>query len=159
MVILSLLITDQTSSRQEHPEQHFEASEAWEWKGIQRGSFRVWGIQALQSTRGDVQRVLHDALRVSSLQANVHGLVEAVLKSSTLRFTSKAFFRVAMTRMNVSYCFVLKKMGQSRPLFVYFRSFHIPIQMTNINWKSIDGVLGTRTQGGRMEGADESTEL
>ena len=26
----------------------------------------------------------------------------------------------------------LKKMGQSRPLFVYFRSFYIPIQMTNI---------------------------
>ena len=26
-------------------------------------------------------------------------------------------------------------MGQSWPLFVYFRSFHIPIQMTNINWK------------------------
>ena len=156
MVILSLLITDQTSSRQEHPEQHFEASEAWEWKGIQRGSFRVWGIQALQSTRGDVQRVLHDALRVSSLQANVHGLVEAVLKSSTLRFTSKAFFRVAMTRMNVSYCFVLKKMGQSRPLFVYFRSFHIPIQMTNIQFEQYKL---TRTRGGRMEGADESTEL
>ena len=27
-------------------------------------------------------------------------------------------------------------MGQSRPLFVYFRSFHIPIQMTNINWRN-----------------------
>ena len=27
------------------------------------------------------------------------------------------------------------------------------------NGKSIDGVLGTRTRGGRMEGADESTEL
>ena len=24
-----------------------------------------------------------------------------------------------------------KKMSHSRPLFVYFRSFHIPIQMTN----------------------------
>ena len=56
-------------------------------------------------------------------------------------------------------------MGQSRPLFVYFRSFHIPIQMTNIQFeqyqlkKSIDGVLGTRTRGSRMEGADKSTEL
>ena len=28
-----------------------------------------------------------------------------------------------------------------------------------INEKSIDGVLGTRTQGGRMIGAEESTEL
>ena len=56
-------------------------------------------------------------------------------------------------------------MGQSRPLFVYFRCFHIPIQMTNIQFeqfklkKSVDGVLGTRTRGGMMEGADESTEL
>ena len=32
------------------------------------------------------------------------------------------------------------------PLFVYFGSFHIPIQMTNIQFeKSIDGVLGTRS--------------
>ena len=56
-------------------------------------------------------------------------------------------------------------MGQSRPLFVYFLSFHIPIQVTNIQFelykieKSIDGVLGTQTRGGRMEGADESTEI
>ena len=56
-------------------------------------------------------------------------------------------------------------MGQSRPLFVYFRSFHIPIQMTNTQFeqyklkKSVDGVLGTWTRGGRMEGADESNEL
>ena len=61
--------------------------------------------------------------------------------------------------------FFFFKMGQSRPLFVYFRCFHIPIQMTNIQFeqfklkKSIDGVLGTRTRGGMMEGADESTEL
>ena len=56
-------------------------------------------------------------------------------------------------------------MGQCRPLFVYFRSFHIRIQLTNIQFelyklkRSIDGVLGTRTRGGRMEGPDESTEL
>ena len=55
-------------------------------------------------------------------------------------------------------------MGQSRPLFVHFHSFHLPIQMTTMQFeqnklkKSIDGVLGT-TQGGRTEGADESTEL
>ena len=29
----------------------------------------------------------------------------------------------------------LKKMGQSQPLFVYFRSFRIPIQMTNIQFE------------------------
>ena len=27
------------------------------------------------------------------------------------------------------------KMGQSRPLFVYFRCFHIPIQMKNIQFE------------------------
>ena len=48
-------------------------------------------------------------------------------------------------------------MGQSRPLFVYFRPFHITNQL-QIE-KSIDGVLGIRTRGRRMEGADETTEL
>ena len=48
-------------------------------------------------------------------------------------------------------------MGKSRPLFVYFRSFHVTIQ-TQIE-KSIDGVLGIRTRGRRMVGADETTEL
>ena len=47
-------------------------------------------------------------------------------------------------------------MGQSRPLFVYFRSFiTISIQIE----KSIDGVLGIQTRGRRMVGADETTEL
>ena len=47
-------------------------------------------------------------------------------------------------------------MGQSRPLFVYFRSFlTISIQIE----KSVDGVLGIRTRGRRMVGADEITEL
>jgi len=49
-----------------------------------------------------------------------------------------------------------KKMGQSRPLFVYFRSFLITISI-QIE-KSIDGVLGIRTLGRRMVGADETTE-
>ena len=42
------------------------------------------------------------------------------------------------------------KMGQSRPFFCLFSSFQ---------HKSIFGVLGIRTRSGRMEGADESTEL
>ena len=50
-----------------------------------------------------------------------------------------------------------KKMGQSRPLFVYFRSFLITISI-QIE-KSVDGVLGIRTQSRRMVGADETTEL
>ena len=53
--------------------------------------------------------------------------------------------------------FFKKKAGQSRPLFVYFRSFlvTIPIQIE----KSINGVLGIPTRGRRMVGADETTEL
>ena len=47
-------------------------------------------------------------------------------------------------------------MGQSRPLFVYFRSFLIII-LTQIE-KSIDGVLEIRTRGRRMVGADKSHE-
>ena len=50
--------------------------------------------------------------------------------------------------------------GPTRPLFVYFCSFHMNKCSTNtINEKSIDGVLGTRTRGSRMVGADKSTEL
>ena len=47
-------------------------------------------------------------------------------------------------------------MGQSRPLFVYFRSFLVTISIIQIE-KSIDGVLGIRTQGRRMVGADKTT--
>ena len=48
-------------------------------------------------------------------------------------------------------------MGQSRPLFVYFCSFLVIISI-QIE-KSIDVVLGIRTRGHRMVGADETTEL
>ena len=60
------------------------------------------------------------------------------------------------TYILLQYPFV-KKMGQSRPLFVYFRSFLVTISI-QIE-KSIDGVLGIRTRGRRMVGADETTEL
>ena len=51
-------------------------------------------------------------------------------------------------------------MGQSQPLFVYFRSFLIPITMSIIQIEtSVDGVLGIRTLGRRMVGIDETTEL
>ena len=49
-------------------------------------------------------------------------------------------------------------MGQSQPLFVYFRYFLATISIIQIE-KSIDGVLGIRTRGRRMVGADETTEL
>ena len=44
-------------------------------------------------------------------------------------------------------------MGQSRPLFVYFRSFPIPITISIIQIeKGVDGVLGIQTRGRRMVG-------
>ena len=49
------------------------------------------------------------------------------------------------------------KKGQSRPLFVYFHSFLVTISI-QIE-KSVDGVLGIRTQGLRMVDSDKTTEL
>ena len=49
-------------------------------------------------------------------------------------------------------------MGQSRPVFVYFRYFPITISIIQIE-KSVDGVLGIRTWGLRMVGVDETMEL
>ena len=48
-------------------------------------------------------------------------------------------------------------MGLARPLFVYNRLFHITIQL-QIEI-SLDIVLGIRTRGLRMVGADGSIEL
>ena len=39
-------------------------------------------------------------------------------------------------------------------LFLFFSCYNF-----NTNWKSVDGVLGIRTRGRRMVGADETTEL
>ena len=55
-----------------------------------------------------------------------------------------------------------KKIGQTRPLFIFDHfSLCKDKYVTNltINEKSIDGMLNSQTWGGRMEGADESTEL
>ena len=53
------------------------------------------------------------------------------------------------------------KIGQVRPLFIYFRFFSNDKYSTNLalNDKNIDCVLGTRYRGGRIMCADESTEL
>ena len=49
--------------------------------------------------------------------------------------------------------------GPNRPLFCLFSSFsqHNDNIVQNLTIKSVDGVLGTQTRGGRMVGADEST--
>ena len=50
--------------------------------------------------------------------------------------------------------------GPNPASFCLFSYFSYDKYSTNtINEKSVDGVLGTRTQGSRMVGADESTEL
>ena len=51
-------------------------------------------------------------------------------------------------------------MDQTRPLFVLFLFFsHDKYSTNTINDQSVDGVLWSRTKGGRMVGADDSTEL
>ena len=54
-------------------------------------------------------------------------------------------------------------MGQTQPLFDYFRPFHSAmtntVQNLTINRNSMDVVLGIRTRDHRMVGADASTEL
>ena len=47
-------------------------------------------------------------------------------------------------------------MGQTQPFLFIFVIFSTNL---TINYKSVDGVLGTQAQGGRMVGADKSTEL
>ena len=50
--------------------------------------------------------------------------------------------------------------GQTRSLFVLFSFFSHDNYIANtVNDKSVDGVLGTRTRGSRMVGADDSNEL
>ena len=49
-------------------------------------------------------------------------------------------------------------MGQSRPLFDYFRHFLATISIIQTE-KTIVGVIGIRTCGRRMVGADKAMEL
>ena len=59
--------------------------------------------------------------------------------------------------INIAY---VKKNGPNPVSFCLFSFFsHDKYSTNTINEKSVDGVLGTRTRGGRMVGADESTEL
>ena len=60
--------------------------------------------------------------------------------------------------INTTAFHLLFKMGQSRPLFVYFRSFLFTISIIQIE-KRLEGVLGIRTRSHRMVSADKTTEL
>ena len=50
-------------------------------------------------------------------------------------------------------------MGQSRPLFVYFRPFNITIQIKIEKKLSVVIVLGIQIRGLKLEGTDGSTYL
>ena len=58
---------------------------------------------------------------------------------------------------NLHTCFLNWPNPASFCLFSFFS--HDKYSRKSINYKSIDGVLGTRTRGNRMAGSDESTEL
>ena len=79
--------------------------------------------------------------------------------NAILQFHSTYLGRAVRPVANV----FLKKWAKPGLFLVYFRSFsqHKDKYSTNftINYKSIDGVLGSRTRGDMMEGADKSTEL
>ena len=71
--------------------------------------------------------------------------------------------RVQLLDQAIQFKIFLKKWANPGLFLVYFHSFsqHKDKYSTNftINDKSIDGVLGSWTRGGMMEGVDESTEL
>ena len=62
------------------------------------------------------------------------------------------------SRMYKTSLYIFYKNGPIPASFVYFHYFLDTISIIQIE-KSIDGVLGIRTQGRRMVGADETTEL
>ena len=70
----------------------------------------------------------------------------------------RLFLYVTENLYAILFFFFFVKMDQSWPLFVYFRYFLDTISIIQIE-KSIDGVLGIRTWGRRMVGADETMEL
>ena len=69
-----------------------------------------------------------------------------------------SFLWISMIGLAQKRVFFKKTMGQFRPLYVYFRYCLDTISIIQIE-KSRDGVLGIRTLGRRMVGADETTEL
>ena len=68
----------------------------------------------------------------------------------------KIWFSLSVDRCSSYYLF-LKKWAKPFCLFSFLS--HDKNSTSTINDKSVDGVLGTRTRGSRMVGADKSTEL
>ena len=91
------------------------------------------------------------------LQPAIVSCISAQISYLCIRYWS-TLQPVIVKEIGIYLYLFFKKMRQSRPLFVYFRSFLITISIIQIE-KSIDGVLGIQTWGRRMVGADETTEL
>ena len=93
------------------------------------------------------------------INCKCHWLTSKNAKRSSIISMSmpRIIFVLAERKVWKTYFF---KNGQNPASFCLFLFFSIDKHYTNtINEKSIDGVLGTRTQGGRMVGEDKSTEL
>ena len=122
-------------------------------------------MQSLFDDRTSIKIWADDALKLFCLNWPCHG-IEHLIREHSLTYSCFACVELVRDRSaeqwyfpyKVSECSLIKKMGQSRPPFRLFSSFSC-YNSNNTNWKSIDGVLGIRTQGRRMVGADETTEL
>ena len=87
------------------------------------------------------------------------------LSTSTQSSSSTSYASyIGIVELWSKYSTIVLKMGQTRTLFLFIFvlfSHHMDKYSINltINEKREDGMLGSRTQGGNMEGADKSTEL
>ena len=138
----------------------FREIQLWMASNCSRGSLKQWwptikatnvgyGIKKLLPRRvkkvTKVYRSVRIFIRTScKLQQNAVGQIWIVAKSKILQFLQlsrplqvEADLRHSLIgpSSNCLLLFFLKKIGQSRPLFVYFRSFHIPIPITNIQFE------------------------
>ena len=86
-----------------------------------------------------------------------------MMKRNRKRKTKKArgkshYYSTYVWNTQEKICFLLK-MAQTRPFYLLSFFSHDKYSANTINDKSVDGVLGIRTRGGRMVGADKSTQL
>ena len=98
-------------------------------------------------------QVLTDASLFLTLSERVHTLACTHSLPVTETFSALQVELELFQIINLIFSF---RIGQSWPLFVYFRPFLITISSIQIE-KRVDGVLGIRTQGQRMVGGNKTT--
>ena len=86
------------------------------------------------------------------------GLRVGTNESVLTTFLASKSFKI-LQKFSCSCVTVFLKNGPNPASFCLFSSFSQHKYNTNFTIKSVDGVLGICTQGGRMVGAEESTEL